>query len=475
MEKKIEHPKVFISYAWGTDEHNENVILFATDLKRDGVEVVFDRWQLKEGFDTYAFMEKSATDPSITNVLILLDPIYAEKADSRSGGVGTETQIISPEVYNQVEQSKFIPVVFERDEKGNVCKPKYLRGLLHFDLTIDEKYDSEYQRLVRRLYGIDIIKEPELGNKPAWLEEISQVSYKSKVSSEFYKGNSTDSLKKKKFNENISEVTNQIMEYTYQNSNDLIKAYLELKPYRDKFLLLLISSDYVVDGYKEVISALEDLAARLRRDYSNDSSLKKTLIHEIFVYIVAYYLKQNARDALKYILNKTYFIGRSNFNENDDSFNSFYDNNEYLDQAVCKRDEKKYYSGTANLWMEQINMEICNKGEFVFGDLFCYNCSYLIENYKSNWAWFPITYIYCGEDRQSLLRTYSIKLKSKEHLEKACYIMGYSSVDSFVEKYKEVEEHYKKGEFKQYRYGSAFDYAQAFWDSISYIELGTRS
>ena len=95
--------------------------------------------------------------------------------------------------------------------------------------------------------------------------------------------------------------------------------------------------------------------------------------------------------------------------------------------------------------------------------------------YIVNWAWFPITYIYNGEDRQSLLRTYSIKLKSKEHLEKACYIMGYSSVDSFVEKYKEVEEHYNKGDFKQYRYGSAFDYAQAFWDSISYIELGTRN
>ena len=46
MKPRIEHPRVFISYAWGTEDYNEKVLLFATDLKRDGIEVVFDRWQL---------------------------------------------------------------------------------------------------------------------------------------------------------------------------------------------------------------------------------------------------------------------------------------------------------------------------------------------------------------------------------------------------------------------------------------------
>lgn len=48
-------------------------------------------------------MEKSVLDESITNVLILIDPTYAKKANERAGGVGTETQIISAEVYNKVE------------------------------------------------------------------------------------------------------------------------------------------------------------------------------------------------------------------------------------------------------------------------------------------------------------------------------------------------------------------------------------
>lgn len=144
MKSRIEQPKVFISYAWGSQEHDEKVIALATNLKGDGVDVVFDKWQLKEGNDTFSFMEKSVMDESITNVLILMDPIYAKKANERAGGVGTETQIISSEVYNKVEQRKFIPVVFERDIDGNVCKPQYLKSI----------YISIYQRRIHMIQSI---------------------------------------------------------------------------------------------------------------------------------------------------------------------------------------------------------------------------------------------------------------------------------------------------------------------------------
>lgn len=184
----------------------------------------------------------------------------------------------------------------------------------------------------------------------------------------------TVTLKKMKFDENLAEIIKRI--YEYQDSGNLIDQYIELKRYRDEFLLLLESSNYVECGYKEIISSLENLAVNLRVDYSKDNSLKKTLIHELFIYIVAYYCKLKDREALRYILNKTYFIGISNFNEEDDSYNSFYDHNAYLDQAVCRKDEKKYHSGTANLWMDLNNIDICTKSEFVFGDLLCYNCSY---------------------------------------------------------------------------------------------------
>lgn len=166
MNRKIDNPKVFISYAWGTEEYQAKVLTFATSLMQDGIDVIFDKWSLKEGNDTYAYMEGCVTDNSVTNVIILLDPVYTEKANSRSGGVGTETQIISPEIYGKVTQQKFIPIVFERDGNGEIKKPAFLTGTLHFDLSQPDKYDAEYTRLVKRLYGVEVFSKPEIGKNP---------------------------------------------------------------------------------------------------------------------------------------------------------------------------------------------------------------------------------------------------------------------------------------------------------------------
>ena len=474
MKSKIAHPKFFISYAWGSQEHDGKVIALATDLKTDGVEVVFDKWQLKEGNDTISFMEKSVLDESITNVLILIDPTYAKKANERAGGVGTETQIISAEVYNKVEQRKFIPVVFEKDDEGNICKPQYLKGLLHFDLSTPDKYDTEYRRMVRTLYGIDTYKEPELGNPPAWLEETPKVSYKSRVTSDFFRGTASDAVKKSKFDENLEELKSQILEYRY-TEEEVISCYLELMPFRDEFLLLVKSAEYVQEGHKHIAKFLEELMYEIRRQKTNFANLKATLVHECFIYVVAYFLKKSANEALRYILNKTYFAGSSHFNQEADSYNCFYCFNEALDSAVCKRDDKGYSCGTAVLWIENLNVEICNKDEFVSADLFCHSASLLISNYEESWAWFPLTYVYNSDGYRGLFATYSKRLVSKEHLENMMYVLNYETVDEFKEQYKKVEEMFHNGELKEYRYNSRFETAKSFWNYMKSEELGIRN
>ena len=474
MKNRIKHPKVFISYAWGSQEHDEKVIALATNLKGDGVEVVFDKWQLKEGNDTCKFMEKSVLDESITNVLILIDPIYAKKANERAGGVGTETQIISTEVYNKVEQRKFIPVVFERDAEGNVCKPQYLKGLLHFDLSMPDTYDTEYQRMVRTLYGIDTYKEPELGKPPVWLEEIPKVSYKSRVTSDFFRGMAGDAVKKSKFAENLEELKKQILGYEYAEK-EVIPCYLELMPFRDEFLLFVKSTEYVQEGYKQIAKFLEELMYEIRRQQTNYANLKVTFVHECFIYVVAYYLKKCANEALRYVLNKTYFAGTSPFNQDADSYNCFYCYNDVLDSAVCKRDNKNYYCGTAALWIENLNVEVCNKDEFVSGDLFCHSASLLISNYEKDWAWFPLTYVYNNDEYRGLFATYSKRLVSKEHLEEMMFVLSFESIDEFKKQYKIVEEKFQKGDLKEYRYNSCFETAKSFWNYMKAEELGTRN
>ena len=113
MTTRDDNPKVFISYSWSGVEHQEVVLNLAEKLMFDGVNVLLDQWDLKEGQDKYVFMEQMVTDPEVSKVLVISDKKYAIKADNRAGGVGTESQIISNEIYTKVKQEKFIPIVTE--------------------------------------------------------------------------------------------------------------------------------------------------------------------------------------------------------------------------------------------------------------------------------------------------------------------------------------------------------------------------
>ena len=481
MRNTIEHPKVFISYAWGSEDYKMKVRSFATDLMNDGIEVVLDQWSLKEGNDTYAFMEQSVTDSTITNVLILLDPVYEKKANGRNGGGGTETQIISPEIYSRVKQEKFLPVIFERGIDGEIPKPQYLKTMLHFDLSQEGKYDLEYRRLVKRLYGIEVVEKPELGKKPLWLEEKLTIPTKTRTEYESLKQQKSDNVKKEEFRTFLVAVKEKMVNFNKRGLDDrisadeYIKLYGDTKLYRDDFLHLLKYSLYVPEAYIIIASVMEEICAEIKDKSGYEGEVMRTLLHEIFIYVVAFYLKTKNNEALSYILSKTYFVSKYGNNE-DQSFDVFYDNNENFDRAVSQKDNQKYYSGTANYWINNINLEVCNKNEFVFADIFCYNAAIFVENYTNSWLWFPITYVYGKlEYGNSPFRQFVMRLKSKEHLQKVAKIMGFSNIEEFKKKYIEIETKMKEGNFKEYRYNSAFETAPVICQYIKSEELGVRN
>lgn len=109
MSQGINVPKVFLSYSWSSPQHEQWVMDLAAKLRNDGVDAIIDKWHLKPGQDKFAVMEKMMMSEEIHKVLVVCDRKYKEKADSRSGGVGVETQVITRNVYNHVNQEKFIP------------------------------------------------------------------------------------------------------------------------------------------------------------------------------------------------------------------------------------------------------------------------------------------------------------------------------------------------------------------------------
>ena len=84
-ENELSHPKTFISYSWTSPDHEQWVINLATQLAESGVHVILDKWDLGEGADKFAFMERTVTDPSVRKVVVVCDRLYAEKADGRQG------------------------------------------------------------------------------------------------------------------------------------------------------------------------------------------------------------------------------------------------------------------------------------------------------------------------------------------------------------------------------------------------------
>jgi len=165
-------PKLFVSYSWSSPEYTEEVLRLATVLRSEnGVEVILDKWHLKEGDDSYAFMERMVTDPEIQKVVLLCDTIYAEKADTRRGGVGAEAQIVSSELYSKTEQNKFVAVIMERTDEGKFPVPTYYRGRIHIDLSDPTTYATEFDRLLRWVYDKPLHVEPPLGQPPTFLSD----------------------------------------------------------------------------------------------------------------------------------------------------------------------------------------------------------------------------------------------------------------------------------------------------------------
>lgn len=164
-------PKLFVSYSWTTPEHEEWVLKLASDLRQDGVDVVLDKWDLKEGHDAHAFMEQMVTDSALEKVILVCDKMYAEKANSRRGGVGAEAQIISPDLYNKQSQTKFCAVVVERDNNGSPFLPAYYKSRIYIDLSDSAIYSENYDKLLRWIFDRPIHEKPLLGKPPAFLAD----------------------------------------------------------------------------------------------------------------------------------------------------------------------------------------------------------------------------------------------------------------------------------------------------------------
>lgn len=144
--------KVFISYSWDDDDHKEWTKHLADELLAQGVDATIDQYDLNPGDRIPLFMEESIT--GAVYVLVICTPKYKEKADSRRGGVGYESNLMSGELYAMNFKPKYIPIL----RRGTIeeALPSFLSGVLAVDLSegLEEPvYNSHFNDLTALLKG----------------------------------------------------------------------------------------------------------------------------------------------------------------------------------------------------------------------------------------------------------------------------------------------------------------------------------
>jgi hypothetical protein len=321
------NPKAFISYSWTSLQHAEWVVQLGTQLRESGVDVILDKWDLKEGHDALAFMEKMVADPEIKKVVVVLDREYVEKADGRKGGVGTETQIISAEVYKKTDQNKFVAVIAERDAEGKPHLPIYYKSRIYIDLSDPDSYANNFDQLLRWVYDKPLHVKPDLGKPPEFLtDDAISLPTRSRARRAIELARIGGAGAAGALDEYLLVVGGELEKFRItKNSREpfddlMIKNIATFLPYRDEYIEVLstvVRYWPISDVEQRIHKFLEKIATYLFRPTfmtswsDTDFDNFYFIVHEIFLYTVTILLRQERFAVVSMLLSADYYLGDS--------------------------------------------------------------------------------------------------------------------------------------------------------------------
>lgn len=475
-------PKVFISYAWGNN--TDLVAELAQRLVAHGVDVVWDKWDLKEGQDKYAFMEQCVNNPEITKVLIICDKAYAQKANDRTGGVGDETVIISSEIYGNVKQEKFIPIIAERNEDGQPYVPTYIKTRIYIDLSDAETYEAEYEKLLRNIYEKPQYVKPQLGKRPEWIDDAKTDFFPVRDLIRQIRGSSTDTKRKSCISMFQTAYLDALKSYYEKGASPEreYELFLNTKVIRDLFLDFVeaiseTETDYaaiLTDFFETMYNQLTCVRTFEPNTYSaseDDMDVFKNLIWELFICVIAFMRHRKDYLAINTMVMHTYFLETS-------IFGGAVKQNNYTAFRHHSRVVEDRYKPTTNMKDRFTLMgdTICHQREklpiftceaIAEADLFLYQVcnAYELAEDENSWHepyWFPSFYIYANSVPMEWQ-----KMKSRQYCQKMMVLFGVSTIEALKDVVgKCVYDH-------RMIYPGGFDAAPAILNCIKVDEIGT--
>lgn len=411
----------------------------------DGVDVVLDIWDLKEGDDKYVFMETMVTDESVTHVLIFSDSEYTTKADARKAGVGTESQIISREVYSKVQQSKFIPIVCEFNDTGEPFLPTFLKSRIWIDFSSAEAANDNWEQLVRVLYGKPAHEKPSLGNAPSYVTTTVHVPASPAIAK--FAALKQALLQEKK---GLKLYREDFLRACYEYADTLrirerpdvtnmgqrvLEDCSKLKLVRDHIVdwVLLESATRPSAEFDEVlVSMLEQLLELKSRPAEinswNDAwfDAHRVFVYETFLYIVAALLKTDSFGSLHlvftshYLQPKTESSGAGEFGK----FDAFYGYSDAL--QILAPEGQRLHAPAAELIKRQADRTDVPFAEVIQAELLILMMAFITDDTR----WYPQTLHYSSRSGG-----YPFFVKATRHrdFQKLAKITGVGSGDQLRE------------------------------------------
>lgn len=434
------NPKLFVSYSWTNPDHEKWVLELATELRESAVDVILDKWDLKEGHDADAFMEKMVTDEEIKKVILICDQAYAVKADLRAGGVGTEAQIISRKIYENSDQDKFVAVVRERNPDGSACLPAYYKSRIYIDLSDSSTYSENFDRLLRWIFDKPLDKKPDLGSRPAFLEEAAAAvslatTSRFKRAIEAVRANKeyADGAIRDYFDCLVSEFENLRIEGGANDFDDAVVESIDsFLPYRNEAIGLFNALAQYRDSegsrrllhrfFEGLIPYMECPAdVRSHRDWDFDNF--KFLVHELFLYCIAVLVRHERFTSAAHLMRNEYYIpGRSDYGHDAMAECGVF--RQYMKSLDHRNQRLKL--GRLSVRADMLEQR-CKGVGIPFRDLLQAD---FVLYMRSDGCWWPETLVYAS--RQSSPFEIFARSRSSSYFNEVKVLLGIDSKDALV-------------------------------------------
>lgn len=431
----MSNPKLFVSYCWTSPEHEEWVLRLATELVESGVDAILDKWHLREGHDANAFMEKMVTDPEIKKVIMVCDKAYAEKANRRSGGVGTEAQIISGEIYQSQDQEKFVAVVKEYDPAGKAYVPAYYHSRIYIDLGDPTRYAENFEQLLRWIYGRPVNVRPPIGSPPAFLVEESALTFA--TSGHFRRA--IDAIKSGRpqamatAKEYLQVFTTEMGKLKIDPEADpfddaVMESIESFTPYRNEMIeffatLALYSRDDelapMVHGFFERMIPLIGLSDHGREILTDNF---KFVVHELFLYANAIFIREGRFEVAAHLMEREYYVaGRSDYGRDVMvPYVIFRRYVESLEERRKRRLSLNRVSVHADLLKDRCKGIAVDFQHVLQADFILFLRSWLADG-KYGEQWYPVSLLYL--DRSVALEVFA-RSRSKSFFDRSKVLLG---------------------------------------------------